>query len=418
MPISAAAIPEIFPNDTRLTPRGPRKLDILILAGFVRSLDWSESLWVPDLAHALAARGHKIEIALDGCDDPTLFKDLPFTIYRPDRKHFGAEPFAFRRWARGMMHARPDSACLSFTPWVCGDVWLPIGKRANEVVHQLFAAHRPLAAIMELLHHPWLIHELLAERKAMRDSPRRRAAPLTIGPHAEGSSLRSLGYAARLLPLSAAEKAAAREQIRSALSIAPNERVLLLSGTHTREQTAAYLMQALAMLQRSATPSRSGPALSSTAPPLSPPTIRLLATGRYPHTLEVLARDAGCNPPILHTGTHADIRKLLAASDVAVAAFGDTGSGTGRFVCEAIRAGLPVIVASQAPGADLADSGHHKPGIVVHDDSPEGWLAAFGKVLDDRWMESARAAAASVAPDLTIPRLVERLESYLQGALR
>ena len=113
-----------------------------------------------------------------------------------------------------------------------------------------------------------------------------------------------------------------------------------------------------------------------------------------------------------------DTAALLAASDVAVAAFGDPGSGTGRFVCEAIRAGLPVIAGAHAPGADLTDSGLHKPGIVVHDDSAEGWLAALGKVLDERWLKDCRAAAASVGPDLTVERLVSRLESYLQGALR
>ena len=38
------------------------------------------------------------------------------------------------------------------------------GKRAKEVVGQLFAAHRPLAASAGT-HHPWLMHELLAERR-------------------------------------------------------------------------------------------------------------------------------------------------------------------------------------------------------------------------------------------------------------
>ena len=217
-----------------------------------------------------------------------------------------------------------------------------------------------------------------------------------------------------IAPLTGDAKVRARQQVRRALSIGPDDLVLYLSATHTRDQTAAHLMSALAMLQRSATPSRVGPHGTSSLAPA----IRMVASGRYPHTLELFAREAGCDPAIIHAGARVDTAALLAASDVAVAAFGDPGSGTGRFVCEAIRAGLPVIAGAHAPGADLTDSGLHKPGIVVQDDSAEGWLAALGKVLDERWLKDCRAAAASVGPDLTVERLVSRLESYLQGALR
>ncbi len=416
MPVPAAAIPESIVNDSRLSARPSRKLDILILAGYVRSLDWSESLWAPDLAHALAARGHRIEVAADGCDDPTLFRGLPLTIHRPTRKHFGAEPFAFRRWALSIMSARPQSVCLSLTPMVCGDVWLPVGKRSSEMVGQLFSAHRPLAAAMELLHYPWLFHELLAEHRAARQAPRRRVQPLTIGPHAEGSSLRSLGYAARAAPLTGKAREEARHRVREMLRIGPADLVLLLSGTHTRPHTAQNLLAALSMLSRSATASRTDEAPAVGDPP--PLRLRVLVTGRYPHTLDTLAHQAGCASLLVHAGTRAPIDELLAASDVAIAAFGDAGIGTGRFACEAIRAGLPVIAAEDAPGSDLADSGTHKPGAVVREDSPEGWLAVLGKVLDQRWLDACRAAAASVGPDLTTERLVARLESYLLGALR
>jgi glycosyltransferase involved in cell wall biosynthesis len=112
------------------------------------------------------------------------------------------------------------------------------------------------------------------------------------------------------------------------------------------------------------------------------------------------------------------MRPLLAAADAAVAAFGDEGLGTGRFVSEAIRAGLPVVAHQHAPGADLADSGLHKPGVVVTGHTPEAWLAGLGKLVDPQWMHDAKAAATKAGADLTIPRLVERLESYLVGALR
>ena len=71
------SIPNAFPDQPRLAMRGGSSADILILAGFVRSLDWAESLWVPDLARTLAARGHKVEVVLDGCDLPRCSATCP-----------------------------------------------------------------------------------------------------------------------------------------------------------------------------------------------------------------------------------------------------------------------------------------------------------------------------------------------------
>lgn len=404
-------LPAPFTRDARAR-RTP--LNILILAGFVRSIDWSETLWAPDLAHALAARGHKVEVAADGCDDPALFAGLPLIVHRPFRRHFGAEPFLFRHWARALLKSRPDSVCLSLTPLFCGDVWLPLGARAREAVSRLLAERSPIAAAMELAHHPWLLHELLAERRAAKDTPRRRVQPLTIGPHAEKSSLRSLGYAARAPALAQAERAAARQEIRAALGLGESDRVFLLNGTHANSVTAAHVLQALAMLERVATPSR----VISDGVPAAQPKLRLVVTGRFPHMLHTLSKDAGCGHLVIFAGTRVSIARLLAASDVAIAAFGEAGLGTGRFACEAIRAGVPLLAWRDAPGSDLVDSGTHRPGEMVRDETKEGWLAAMGKILDDRWLNDARAAAASVGPDLTIQRLIERLESYLLGALR
>lgn len=393
----------------------PRSLSVLLFAGFVRRIPWAESAWVPDIARALVSRGHRVEVCVDGCDDTDTFRDLSLIVHRPQRQHFGAEPFAFRTFARRLRRKRPDSVTLSLTPIICGDVWLPIDRRSRDIARDLFTMHHPVAALLELSHHPWLIHELLAERRALQDAPRHRVQPLTIGPHAPGSSLRSLGYAARVEPFEGDVREQARTTTRARLGIGPGDTALLLSGTHTRRDTSAAFMQAFATLTRSATPSR---AFSLASPPVPRAQMRLIVTGRYAHTIDRAARAAGVADLIVHAGSHADMRPLLAAADAAVAAFGEPGLGTGRFVSEAIRAELPVVAHEHAPGSDLADSGLHKPGIVVRGDSPEAWLAGLGKLADTQWILDAKRAAARVKNDLTIPRVVERLESYLLGALR
>lgn len=389
-------------------------LDILIIAGHVRSLDWAETQWAPDLARALADRGHNIEVALDGCDDPAMFRDLPLLIHRPFRRHFGAEPFAFRAWARGLLEARPRSVALSLTPLFCGDVWLPLGPRASEIASRILSERQVVGAALELVHHPWLAHELLAERRAMKDAPRRRVQPLTIGPHAEGSSLRSLGYAARWQPIEEPERSRVRRELRARLGIPADDLVFLLGGTHAKGRPPVNLFQALAMLNRVATPSRAGEAAN---PPVSR-RIRMIVTGRQSHTLHELAREAGCLDLVSFVGTRVNVAELFAASDVAIVAFGEAGLGTGRFACEAIRAGLPLIAAANTPGSDLVDSGTHKPGDMVREQTQESWLATMGRALDPHWLEQVRDSARRMSPDLTLGRLVERLESYLLGALR
>lgn len=374
---------------------------------------------MPDIARALVGRGHRVEVCVDGCDDVETFGDLPLVVHRAGRKHFGAEPFAYRTFARRLRRRRAGAVALSLTPIVCGDVWLPIDRRARDIARDLFTTHHLTAALLELTHHPWLVHEMLAERRAMLDAPRHRVQPLSIGPHAPGSSLRSLGYAARVEPLEGAAREEARGRARAWLSIADNDTAILVSGTHATLESAAALMQAFATLTRSATPSRAFALSAGSADRPSPRAqMRLIVTGRSAHTIDRAARGAGVADLVVHAGSRVDMRPLLAAADAAVAAFGEPGVGTGRFVSEAIRAELPVVAHEHAPGSDLADSGLHKPGIVVRGRSPEAWLAGLGKLADAQWMADARRAAARVKNDLTIARVVERLESYLLGALR
>ncbi|HEX8875813.1 MAG TPA: glycosyltransferase [Phycisphaerales bacterium] len=401
----------------------PRSLDVLVFAGFVRRIPWSETAWVPDIARALVGRGHRVEVCVDGCDDVETFGDLPLVVHRAGRKHFGAEPFAYRAFARGLRRRRAGAVALSLTPIVCGDVWLPIDRRARDIARDLFTMHHLTAALLELTHHPWLVHEMLAERRALLDAPRHRVQPLSIGPHAPGSSLRSLGYAARVEPLEGAARDEARRRARARLSIGDNDTALLVSGTHARLESAAALMQAFATLTRSATSSRAFALSDRSADRPADRSahraqMRLIVTGRSAHTIDRAARGAGVADLVVHAGSRVDMPPLLAAADAAVAAFGEPGLGTGRFVSEAIRAELPVVAHEHAPGSDLADSGLHKPGIVVRGRSPEAWLAGLGKLADAQWMADARRAAARVKNDLTIARVVERLESYLLGALR
>lgn len=382
-----------------------RRLAVLIIGGFVRDIPWSETLWLPDLARALARRGHAVEVMVDGCDDVRAFDGIALTVLRPGRTHFGADPFVLRRAARELMRARAQSVTLSMTPLVCGDVWMPLGARARDVVGQLLRTHHPIGAMVELSHHPWLLHELLAERRAVAERPRRRSEPLTIGPHGPQSVLRSLGYAARVEPLSGETREAARAATRAALGLGESELVLLVSGTHATAAEARGLFGGLATLMRS----RLGPADAG---------LRVVLTGRQPFSLLREAERAGVLDSVVHAGSCVRMDAMMAASDLCVAAFGEAAGGTGRFVSEAIRAGLPVIAHERAAGSDLVDSGLSKPGLVVHERTSEAWLAGLGRALDPAWLEARRRACRGMAADLTIDRLAARVESYLVGALR
>lgn len=143
-------------------------MKILILAEYIRRLPWSSSAWASDLARGLAARGHEVMVACDGLDDAALLAGVRLAVRRPVRTVRGSDPIGFQRWAFAMRQRMSDHASLSLTPWCAGDVWIRLDADTVAAVFRSIRAHRPLTALLELAHCPWVLAALNAEARALR----------------------------------------------------------------------------------------------------------------------------------------------------------------------------------------------------------------------------------------------------------
>jgi len=205
---------------------------VLLIAEYVRHNPVTIGYWAVDLARALAARGHQITVAVDGLQDPeplTSFgrgsvpegEPIDVRVHRPGRDHLGAKPFTFQHWALRQRDEVRHDVCLSLTPLVAGDVWLPLAPQTWDSIKSILMTQSPISAVSEFVHRPWLPAMDIAERLANRSSVQR----LTFG-------LNGIGYASRLDQPDEARVADMRRMVRRRLGIDESRSVVFASVLH------------------------------------------------------------------------------------------------------------------------------------------------------------------------------------------
>ncbi len=375
---------------------------ILLIAEYLDAHPWSPSAWVLDIAHALAGRGHDVALACDGCHEPALARPpVRLLIHAPVRRDEARRPLAFARWARRTLGAQRPEAALSFTPLVRAPFNLSLGPSAWEQFVAQCRLNNPVSATFEALYHAWLPSAILAERRA-----RRRRAPgavaLRVGGEPDAPGGHHLGYASRLRRSGALERGALRSRARALLGLSEGREVLLVSAVHPERPGLAPMLEAF----------REVCAARGSGSPL------IVAAGLFGHTVHALARRVGCAERVRLLGSTARMDAALGACDVALAPLASRGSGdTGRFVADALRLGRPVLVDRLAHGAELIAPvpGPDAPGVRVARPDVPSWRAALETAADPAWRARASAAAARAGADLSIDRLVDRLEGILRG---
>lgn len=155
-----------------------------------------------------------------------------------------------------------------------------------------------------------------------------------------------------------------RGQVRRALGIAPEARVIALAARLTEQKGLQYLLHALpAVIARH-------------------PDVVLLVAGDGPlrPALEALAAELGVAPHVRFLGMRDDIAALLRACDVY--ALPSVWEGLPMAVLEAMAAGLPVV------GTDVGGVGtavaHEVTGLLVPKRDPARLAEALVAVLGDR----------------------------------
>lgn len=380
-------------------------MKICIVTEYVRRFPWSAGRWAADLGHALAARGHRVTVACDGVEDPTLFSGVDLLVRRPGRTWRGSDPRGFQTW--GLGESAGHDATLSLTPLVPGDLWAPISHRAGGLVRHLVRSHSPVSAFMELAARPWLPAAMLAEARAETMAARGgRTLIARIGRVSCRGSVVPLGYASRLKPLTDAEHRAARGAVRGLLGVSAERALVLISAVHPYRPGLDRFLRGFV---------RAREELGDHAP-------LLLVMGRRTVPVHAAARRAGASRFVRFLGGTARPELAFAAADLAAAPWSALGErGTGRFVADALRLSVPVLASGAATGSELVRPEHFgtpELGTVVDGNREEEWASAIVQQLSiERWAYARRAArdAGAVLGMDGMATRVERLLSQGTG---
>ncbi|MCK6476977.1 MAG: glycosyltransferase family 4 protein [Phycisphaerales bacterium] len=376
---------------------------IIFIAEYVRSMPWSTTAWVPALARALAAHGHRVHVLCDGVEDPALFDASPrlsLHIRRPRRKLRASDPLAFADWARRCASQVGPAHTVSFTHNTPGDLWIPLGEKVLPTLGRAIRAHRPATAAMEVLHRPWAVKALRAERQAAALARASGSRCARLGAPAAGdppdASTAFLGLASQFPALADDARRAARARLRSLLEVPHDSLVLMSSAVHADRDGLDSMLAGVRQYLRSTDG-------------------HILLLGRKTHTLATLARRHDLVREAHILGATRDIPAVLAAADLALlpASRPDPRS-TGRFLADCLHAGLPLIASPLVAGSSiLRPAGSPAAGLVLDSHAPAAWREALSTAASPAWRAIAAAQAASVGCGLTIDSVAARLVDLL-----
>ncbi len=379
---------------------------LLVVDEYVTRHAWTPGRWTRAIARSLDERGHDVTVLLDGLEDVDCFGRARLDVRRPIRHRLARDPLAFATWVRRTTgDLRPD-ATLSLTWLAEGDVWAPLGERTIDEVKRIWTTSNPLSAALETAHRPWLIGALRAETVALRRGG--KIATLASVSSGTWKDCERLGPASTLEPPPPDESGSLRARVRSMLSVAQGQRVLLCSGVHLNRPGLLPMMRGLRRVRHGWS--------GDTPPPV------LVVFGDMPHAIVGVARRAGVGAGVRAMGTTERMDAALCACDLAVAPLGGTGGGaSGRFIADALRMGRPVVCDAHAPGAELVEPrafGTNAVGRVVEERDSVAWAIALGDVLEDEKLAEAARAAGRVGPALSFDVMMDRLEKLLEKAAR
>lgn len=354
----------------------------VIAANFVRNMPWSPSWWAVVLSRALAARGRRVSVVVDGAECPEVFAETTLHIARPLRIHLGAHPGRFRALVRRVRESEPGSVVLSLSPMAAGDLWLPVEPGPLALARRLVRDLKPVSLVLELLHHPWLPFEAWAAATAGLSGPARLS--FTRGPE-------PLPRVSTLTDAQVLGAHAAAPAMRASLGMAPDR-------LHA-------VMPAVEVVPRLLEPVFAGLAAAGVPLTLIVPTSR-------PHTVAGLAARAGL-AGVVPLGLTASLPAIAAACDLAIAgpAAGQGESG-GRWIADALRLGTPVLADVRARGVELVE--RHSGGLVVR--GADGWAPALARAAEPAWRSGVRKALGAAAHALSLDPLLDRLESLAASA--
>lgn len=376
---------------------------ILIFIEYVIVGNWRRDAWSMTVVRGLASRGHEVIVACDGAHDLGAFSPARVIARKPLRTRFGAQPVRFQRWVERVRSQTPHDVSLSLTPLAPATVTLTAMDDALGRLGVIAGMRNPVSMVLEYLHEPLLPLVAVAERRVVRSRVIRRRLVLSAAvPGTRVGDHESIGLASAQEALDPESRERLREAVRVGHGIDRGAVVLLTSAMHPFRGGADVMLEGLAG-------ARGGDGARAV----------LLVAGRYNVALHTAAARAGCVDRVRFLGGTSRMDAALTASDAAVVpAPLRPLSGTGRFIADALRVGLPVVASSGAPGVGLLTqvrSGVLSPGIVVRENTAEVWRKAIEMIMDAGVRARLGACARDLGRGLGMSELLGRLEAVLEG---
>lgn len=382
---------------------------ILVFAEYIRSMPWSMSIWAAHIARALSESGATVTVAADGIEDPAVIAPpTALLVRRPLRKLRASDPIRFARWCASIQSSHPSASTISFTRYHPARLWIPLAEPVLSTLAHAALAHRPATAAMELLHRPWALKALIAERRAAasaREALHMRAA---LGGHRAVDSARPptdaspLGLASILPPIAPPARLALRARTRRLLSIPPDAICFLTSAVHHDRASLQDLLDGFSA------------AIASSQELAS---ARLLILGRKTHTIASRIERASLTSRASILGGTSRMDAAFAAADVALVASSPRDrNSSGRFLADSLSQGVPVITPPSAAGSALLRDPSRtsaSAGLVLADGTSTSWRDAIRTAASPHWRTIAAHRAAEIGATLTLPLLAARILALL-----
>lgn len=401
-------------------------MNLLLVAENIADAPWHGASLASQTSQRLLARGCAVRLVCESIADARLAEltnagvdvraRVPFCF-----RHRTASK-KFRSFINDQIGALAEQrfAIVSFSALYAAAVWVPIEEtpaiadfRLDDLAHELVGFRTLRRQLAE--------HRALALGGAHGVQRHLAFAPRTMRPRppheALGGRTVNIGFVAPT-PLPGIERAATlRTLTRRTLDIRPDRFALLLSGDGRRSTDLAPLFTALAHLHHQRRKNIPALIVSAHEPTLMQQIAQRSGLSEYREGLRIVS------------ATHHP-ETLLLASDLAAVIrkprLSPHALSPGRFLCDALRFGRPVLADRSAQGSAFIEQALRSgitppPALLVADNTPAAWYRALLEVMEPAFLRGASPLtgehpSAKALADLHVSSIDDVCDRVLRAA--
>lgn len=401
-------------------------MNLLLVAENIADAPWNGAALASQVALRLLGRSCTVRLVCESVAEARL-TDLSAAGVRVHARvpfcfRHRTAPKKFRRFVDDHVESLVNDrfAVVSFSAVYAAAVWAPIEEapaiadfRLDDLAHELIGARTLRRKLWE--------HRALALGGVSRVQRHLAFAPRTMRPRSPHEGLEgrtvNIGYIAPTALPSIERAATLRTLTRRTLDIRPDRSALLLSGDGRRSIDLAPIFTALAHLHHQRRKNIPLLIVSAHEPTLMQQIAQRSGLSEYREGLRIVS------------ATHHP-ETLLLASDLAVVIrkprLSPHALSPGRFLCDALRFGRPVLADRSAPGSAFIEQALRSgitppPALLVADNTPAAWYRALLEVMEPAFLRGASPLTgehpgAKALADLHVSSIDDLCDRVLRAA--